>query len=91
MVKIAIDAMGGDYAPKSIVDGCLKAMREDADIYLFLVGDEAKVRECLSGQQFSAFAVCEFVIDPHDICFAHQLKILGIYYGIKVITHRMII
>lgn len=52
MVKIAIDAMGGDYAPKSIVDGCLKAMREDADIYLFLVGDEAKVRECLSGQQY---------------------------------------
>jgi glycerol-3-phosphate acyltransferase PlsX len=47
-MKIAVDAMGGDFAPAAIVEGAIWALRDFSDITeLFLVGDEEKVRaEC---------------------------------------------
>jgi len=42
--RIAIDAMGGDYAPDEIVLGGLEAAR-DLGITVLLVGDEPKIRE----------------------------------------------
>lgn len=43
-MKIAIDAMGGDYAPAEIVAGALKWAAEHP-VPLILVGDEARLRE----------------------------------------------
>lgn len=40
-MKIAIDAMGGDHAPQSTVEGALAAAKEWSDIEIVLVGDEA--------------------------------------------------
>ena len=45
-MKIAVDAMGGDYAPEQIVLGALRAARE-YDCEIFLVGEEKKVQEVL--------------------------------------------
>jgi glycerol-3-phosphate acyltransferase PlsX len=51
--RIAVDAMGGDYAPQEIVAGALLAAGEfDADI--LLVGDEACVRPLLRGAAANA-------------------------------------
>ena len=45
-MKIAVDAMGGDFAPEKIVLGAVEAAREfDCDICL--VGDEVKIKEVL--------------------------------------------
>lgn len=44
--KIAVDAMGGDYAPKEIVTGAIRAS-EELDVEIILVGDYQKVREAL--------------------------------------------
>jgi phosphate acyltransferase len=39
-MRIALDAMGGDYAPKNIIEGAVLALKELPDIEkLFLVGD----------------------------------------------------
>jgi fatty acid/phospholipid biosynthesis enzyme len=39
-MRIALDAMGGDYAPKNTVEGAVLALKEYAYIEkLFLVGD----------------------------------------------------
>ena len=46
-MKIAVDAMGGDYAPTEVVKGALLAARERADIEIILVGDEEVVSESL--------------------------------------------
>lgn len=46
MINIVVDAMGGDNAPLSIVEGCVKAVK-DFDIKITLVGDESVVRPCL--------------------------------------------
>ncbi len=43
MVKIAIDAMGGDFAPKEIVEGAMRAVQEIDDIVITLYGDQDKI------------------------------------------------
>lgn len=50
-MKIAIDAMGGDHAPKEIVTGAMKAVEAFSDIHITLVGDEAKINEYLTNQE----------------------------------------
>ncbi|NIR17055.1 MAG: phosphate--acyl-ACP acyltransferase, partial [Desulfobacterales bacterium] len=40
-MKIAVDAMGGDYAPFTVVKGSVKAAKEN--IPIILVGDEARI------------------------------------------------
>lgn len=47
-VSIAIDAMGGDRAPREVVHGAVRAALEIPDIHLFLVGQEDRVREELA-------------------------------------------
>src|SRR5574344_70918 len=52
MVKIAIDAMGGDYAPLEIVKGAIQAVNENDEIYLNLVGREDDIRKELSKYEY---------------------------------------
>lgn len=51
MKKIAIDAMGGDYAPKEIVEGVMRAAQEFNDIEYVLYGDEQKIRQYLTNEK----------------------------------------
>ncbi len=44
-MRIAVDAMGGDFAPREVVAGTVKAAREYSDTEFLLVGVEAVVRE----------------------------------------------
>jgi glycerol-3-phosphate acyltransferase PlsX len=50
-MKLAIDAMGGDHAPKEIVIGAMKAIEAFSDIHITLVGDEAKIKEYLTNSE----------------------------------------
>lgn len=50
-MKIAIDAMGGDHAPKEIVVGAMKAVEAFSDIHITLIGDEVKIKEYLTNQE----------------------------------------
>ncbi len=43
-MKIALDAMGGDFAPKNPVAGAVDALRDFPDISIILVGDEQRLR-----------------------------------------------
>ena len=42
-MKIAIDAMGGDFGPKPIIDGVIQALKEK-DFIAYLVGDENQLK-----------------------------------------------
>src|SRR5438552_603463 len=45
-MKIALDAMGGDFGPPNLVAGAVMALREYPHINkLFLVGDSARIEE----------------------------------------------
>lgn len=45
MVKVAVDAMGGDHAPGEIVKGAVEAANENARVKVFLVGAENRIQE----------------------------------------------
>ena len=49
-MKIAVDAMGGDYAPREIIFGAVRAARK-FDCEIVLVGDEEKIRHVLSREK----------------------------------------
>lgn len=50
-MKIVVDAMGGDYAPKVVIDGVLDALKE-YDLEVILVGQEDKIQELLSNRKY---------------------------------------
>lgn len=50
-MKIAIDAMGGDHAPKEPILGALAALK-DIDSDIVFIGDKLKIEAVLSGQQY---------------------------------------
>ena len=54
MVKIAIDAMGGDFAPKQQVLGAVDALNKDKDLYLILCGDETQIKAELANCKYDA-------------------------------------
>ena len=54
MVNVAVDAMGGDYAPVEIVKGAIEAVNLDKRVKVFLVGREEAVKEELKKYTFDA-------------------------------------
>ncbi|HIS07811.1 MAG TPA: phosphate acyltransferase PlsX [Candidatus Choladocola avistercoris] len=54
LVRVAVDAMGGDYAPLEIVKGAVDAVNSRDDIKVFLVGREEAVRAELQKYQYDA-------------------------------------
>ncbi|MGI8384497.1 phosphate acyltransferase PlsX [Robertmurraya sp. P23] len=74
-MKLALDAMGGDHAPKEIVLGAIKAVQAFDDLHICLVGDEAKIKEHLT---------------PHDrISILHTEEvILGTDEPVKAVRRK---
>jgi len=46
MVKVAVDAMGGDFGPKPIIEGIIQALNE-REFEAVLVGDESEIKKYL--------------------------------------------
>ena len=66
-MKIAVDAMGGDFAPQNIVEGAVLAAREH-EIPVMLVGDEKIIR-----QEAGRYAGSESL----PLTFAHASEVVG--------------
>jgi phosphate acyltransferase len=66
--RIAVDAMGGDYAPDEIVAGALRA-REELDVEILLVGDPDRIEASVKQhgtQQSLPIVAAEGVIEMHE-------------------------
>jgi glycerol-3-phosphate acyltransferase PlsX len=63
MIKIAVDAMGGDYAPKEQVEGAMIAIKKIPDIEITLYGDEVEIRKYLTNEERITIVQSEGVID----------------------------
>lgn len=44
MIKVAVDAMGGDFSFPPIISGVIKALKEKDNFSVILVGDEEKIK-----------------------------------------------
>ncbi len=52
MVKVAVDAMGGDHAPGEIISGALSALTFFNDLNLVFVGQEAIIKKYLDNKDY---------------------------------------
>ena len=71
MLKIVVDAMGGDNAPAAIVQGAVLALKERKDFAIVLTGDENLVRAELKKCDYDASRIevvhCTEVITNDDV------------------------
>ena len=71
MIKIIVDAMGGDNAPAAIVEGAVKALEGDKELYLILAGRQEVVEEEFKKYSYDTSRLeimdCRDVIDMNDI------------------------
>ena len=69
MKTIAIDAMGGENAPKAIVDAVLKAKPKLKDTKFVLFGDEEKINKLIPAEQkdrIDVIATSEVIVDSDE-------------------------
>ncbi len=67
MIKIVIDAMGGDYAPEEQVKGGIIALNRNSDLSLIFVGDEPKISGILSTLKY----------DKSRVEIRHTTEVIG--------------
>ncbi len=71
MIKIIVDAMGGDNAPAAIVEGAVKALEKDKDLSLILAGRQEDVSAELGKFSYDRSRVeimdCRDVIDMNEV------------------------
>ena len=54
LVKVALDAMGGDNAPAEIVKGAVEALNENEKLKVYTVGDETAIKAELAKYTYDA-------------------------------------
>ena len=52
MIKILVDCFGGDKSPQAPVEGALRALKANKDLYILLLGDEALLQKELQGKAY---------------------------------------
>ena len=77
-MKIAVDAMGGDYAPEEVVKGVVIAAKE-YDVGIILVGPQARVAEELAKYDCSGVAIeivdtDEYLVEGEHPAYALRQK-----------------
>jgi glycerol-3-phosphate acyltransferase PlsX len=85
MIKIAIDAMGGDFGPEPIINGVLEALKE-FEFEPILVGDKNEILSLLpANYQHLTIVESTDVIDMHDSATdAFKRKDTSIYKAIDL-------
>ena len=48
LIKIAVDAMGGDNSPNKIIDGIILNHKSNKNIFYKIFGDENKIKDLIS-------------------------------------------
>jgi glycerol-3-phosphate acyltransferase PlsX len=72
--RIAVDAMGGDYAPDEIVAGAIRASAE-LDVEVLLVGDSEQIRTYFQHHHIPQNLE---IVDADDVITMHEEPLTGI-------------
>lgn len=76
MIRIALDAMGGDHAPGEIIKGGIWALKEQSDFRLILFGPEHVLKEHLSGMDYPADRVD--IVDSPEVIAADDAPVMAV-------------
>ncbi|MBO4412139.1 MAG: phosphate acyltransferase PlsX [Lachnospiraceae bacterium] len=91
MIRVAVDAMGGDLAPKSTVQGALLALKQSDEIEVLLVGRPEAIEAELSGAETDPrlqIIPAEEVIETgeHPVMAIQKKKNSSMVVGLKLIS-----
>ena len=50
MIKIAVDAMGGDGSPKKVIDGIVLNHQSNVNVFYKIFGDQKKITQLIHGK-----------------------------------------
>lgn len=75
-VKVALDAMGGDNAPKEIVKGAVEAVKEDERIQVILIGKEALVQAELERYEYDKNRI--LVVNADEVISNDEAPVMAI-------------
>ncbi len=90
-MRVALDAMGGDYAPSVNIAGAVETVNEHDDIDVILVGNEAIIERELQSRRFRSAHIsvrhASQVIEMHDSSTAalRKKKDSSIRIGIELV------
>ena len=76
MVKVALDAMGGDNAPVEIVKGAIDAIAENKEVKVYLVGQEALVKDELSKYTYNSEQI--EIVDATEVIEMSEPPVMAI-------------
>ena len=91
MDKLILDGMGGDNAPAAIVEGAVKALKDDKNLYLIITGRENEIKAELAKYKYDAARVeivdCPDVIgmndSPTEAVRNKQSSLMAAYWMLK--------
>jgi len=75
-MRIAVDAMGGDYAPREIVAGAVNYVRRHPDVHVTLVGDARQIEACV--RDLGAASVPVQVVHAPSVVTMHEEPAAGV-------------
>ncbi|MCF0223889.1 MAG: phosphate acyltransferase PlsX [Fibrobacter sp.] len=64
MIKVALDALGGDFAPDVVIEGAVNAVKKDPNLHIVLCGPEAVVKAGLEKLGYAGNGIS--VVDAPD-------------------------
>ena len=64
MVKVALDALGGDFAPDVVIEGAVNAVNKNENLHVVLCGPEAEVKAKLEKLGYTGKGIS--VVDAPD-------------------------
>ena len=91
LVKVCVDAMGGDNSPGEIVKGAIEAVNESDAVLVYLVGQETAINAELSKYTYPTDRVkivnAEEIIDPNEppVLAVRKKKDSSIVVGLNMV------
>lgn len=91
MITVAIDAMGGDFAPVSAIEGSVDALAANKNVKIILVGDSDALSKGLEGQNYDkdrleiVHASQVIANDEHPMVAVQRKKDASILVAMKLI------
>ncbi len=91
IIKVAIDAMGGDDAPGVIIEGCMQALHMSQDVFIYLVGDEKIIgpmleRESYDKERLEVVNASEVITNnDHPVLAIKQKKDSSMVVALKLV------
>lgn len=76
LVKVAVDAMGGDNAPAELVKGAVEAVNESKQIKVFLVGKEEIVQAELNKHSYDKERI--EIVNAEDVITNEEAPVMAI-------------